>query len=182
MKQSRVILRFLFPPRQDAAKPVHPAMCSLYNPATSLESSLMLNRLCLFTTRTNMSSVTKFFHQAGPLSWHHPSTAMTSQYLLTHHNLLMPLPKVSEKFQLAATAEIVSAPYCWNKYLFHSMRSTGSRFAIRKISQPSLCDPALLVCRLQRDECLCALAVKARFFPITRLKSCIVFLFFVFHP
>jgi len=261
MKQSQIIFRFLFPPCQDAAKPVHPAMRPFHNPATSLESSLMLNRLYLFTARPNMSSVTKFFHQvayltriitfikthtlffsfsrlwpfywntfyrrlrhfaimsispinrqanrysktfskqtafntffgpirrvwtrffprqAGPLSWHHPSIAMTNQYLLTHHNLPMPLPKVSEKFRLLPIPEIVSVPYCWSKYLFHSMRSTGSQFAIQKIFHPLLCDPALSVCRHQNDECLDVWAAMVRFFSITRLKFCIGFLSFVF--
>ena len=236
-------------------------MCSLYNPTTSFKAGLMLNRLCFFATRTNMSGITKLFYQishlsriitfikthalffpfsrlwsfyrntfysssrhfaimsisavnrqanrhsktfskqtafnaffgpvrgiwagffprqAGPLSWHHPSTAMTSQYLLTHHNLPTPLPKVSEKFQLVPTPEIVSAPYCWNKYLFHSMRSTGNRFAIRKISHPLLCDPALSVCRHQNDGYSDVWVSMARFFPIIRLKFCIDFLFFVF--
>jgi len=121
-----------------------------------------------------------FPRQAGPLSWHHPSIAMTNRYLLTHHNLPTPLPKVFEKFQLVPTPEIVSAPYCWNKYLFHLMRSIDSRFAIRKISHPLLCDPALSFCRHQSNACLDALVSMARFFPITRLKFCIGFLFFVF--
>ena len=261
MKQSQIIFRFLFPTRQNATKPVHPAMRPFHNPATSLESSLMLNRLCLFAARPNMSSVTKFFHQisyltgiitfikahtllfsfsrlwsfyrntfyrrfrhfaimsirsinrqanrhtktfsqqtafnaffgpirriwagffprqAEPLSWRHPSIAMTSQYLLTHHNLLMPLPRVSEKFRLVPTPEIVSAPCCWNKYLFHSTRSTDSRFAIRKIFHPLLCDPVLSACHRQSDECLDVWAVTAQFFPIIHLKSCIGFLFLVF--
>ena len=68
MKQRQIILRFLFPTRQDTAKPVHPAMCSLDNPASSFEASLMLNRLCLFTARANMSSITKFFHQVSYLT------------------------------------------------------------------------------------------------------------------
>jgi len=261
MKQSQIIFRFLFPPCQDAAKPVHPAMRPFHNPATSLESSLMLNSLCLFTARPNMSSITKFFHQvayltriitfikthtlffsfsrigsfhrntfyrrfrhfaimsirtinrqtnrdartfgkqtafnaffgsvrrvwagffprpAGLLSWRHPSIAMTSQSLLTHHNLLTPWPKVSEKFQLLPTPEIVSVPYCWNKYLFHSMRSTDSQFAIRKISHPLLCDPVPSVCRRQSDEYSGVSVSTVRFFSITRLKSCICFLFCVF--
>ncbi len=68
MKQAQIILRFLFPPRQDTAKAVHPAMCSFYNPTTSLEASLTLNGLCLFTTRTNMSCVTKLFDQFSYLT------------------------------------------------------------------------------------------------------------------
>jgi len=261
MKQGQIIFRFLFPTCQDAAKPVHPAVRSLYNPTTSFKTGLMFNRLCFFATRTNMSGITKFFYQishlariitfikthalflpfsrlwsfyrntfyssfrhfaimsistinrqanrhsktfskqtafntffgpvrrvwagffplqAGPLSWRHPSTAMTSQYLLTHHNLLTPLSRVSEKFQLLPTPEIGSAPYCWNKYLFHSMHSIGSRFVIRKIFHPSLCGPVLSACRHQSDACLDALISMARFFSITRLKFYIGFLFFVF--
>ena len=261
MKQRQIILRFLFPTRQDTAKPVHPAMCSLDNPASSFEASLMLNRLCLFTARANMSSITKFFHQvsyltrvitfikthtlffsfgrfwpfhrntfyrrighfaimsissinrqadrhpgtfrkqtafntffgsvrrvwagffprqAGLLSWCRPLTAMTSQSLLTHHNLLMPLPRVSEKFQLLPIPEIVNAQYCWNKYLSHSKRSTDSQFAIQKIFHSLLCDRLLSVFRRRSDVCSHALAVMARFFPITRLKFYIGFLFFFF--
>jgi len=261
MKQSQIIFRFLFPTRQDASKPVHPAMRPFHNPATSFETGLSFNGLCFFTSRTNMSGIAKLFYQisyltriitfikahalifslswyrpfyrntlycclyhfaimpistinrqanryarcfskqtafnaffspirriwacffprqAGLLSWRHPSIAMTSQCLLTHHNLPMPLPKVSEKSQLVPTPEIVSAPYCWNKYLFHSMRSTGSRFAIRKKSHPLLCDPALSVCRRRNDGYLDVLAVTVQFFSITRLKSCIGSLLFVF--
>ena len=261
MKQSQIIFRFLFPPRQDAAKPVHPTVCSLYHPATSLESNLMFNGLCFFATGPNVSRITKLFYQisylagiipfikthallfpfrrfgsfhrntfyrrfrhfaimsirtinrqtnrdarafgkqtafnaffgsvrrvwagffprpAGLLSWHHPSIAMTSQSLLTHHNLLTPGPKVSEKFQLLPTPEIVSVPYCWNKYLFHSMHSIGSRFVIRKIFHPWLCDPVLSVCRRRNGVCLNVWVSVAQFFPITRLKSGICFLFFVF--
>ena len=68
MKQRQIIFRLLFPSRQYAAKAVHPAMCSLDNTPASLESSLMLNSLCLFTARPNMSSITKFFHQVAYLA------------------------------------------------------------------------------------------------------------------
>jgi hypothetical protein len=68
MKQRQIIFRFLFPSRQYATKPVHPAMCSLYNPTASLESGLVLNRLCLFTTRSNMSGIAKRFHQLSYLT------------------------------------------------------------------------------------------------------------------
>jgi len=260
MKQSQIIFRFLFPPRQNAAKPVHPTVRSLDYPATSLESSLMFNCLCFFATGPNVSRITKFFYQishlariipfikthalffpfrrfrsfhwntfycrfrhfaimsirtinrqanrnartfrkqtafnaffssvrrvwpgffprqAGLLSWHHPSIAMTSQSLLTHHNRLVPWPKVSEKFQPLPTPEIVSAPYYWNKYPFHSMHSTGIRFVIQKISHPWLGDSGLLAVHRQSDVCLHAWVSVARFFPIIRLKSCIYFLFFV---
>ena len=68
MKQRQIIFRFLFPARQYAAKAVHPAMCSLYNPATSFETGLVFNRLCLFATRTNMSGIAKCFHQVSYLT------------------------------------------------------------------------------------------------------------------
>jgi len=105
---------------------------------------------------------------------------MTSQYLLTHRNLPTLLSKVSEKFQRVPIPEIVSVPYYWNKYLFHSMRSTGNRFAIQKIFHPLLGDPPLSVCRRQSDEYLDVSVSMTRFFPITRLKFYIGFLFFVF--
>jgi len=63
MKQRQIIYGFLFPTRQYAAKAIHPAVCSFYNPATSFETSLMFNRLCLLTARTNMSGIAKRFHQ-----------------------------------------------------------------------------------------------------------------------
>jgi len=259
MKQRQIIFRFLFPSRQDAAKAVHPAMCSFYNPTTSLETSLTLNGLCLFTTRTNVSCITKLFHQfsyltriisliqrhtlrllfcrfrtlyrntlnrclshlavmpirpinrqanwharcfgkqtafntffgpvrrvwagffprqAGPWSWHHPSIAMTSQYLSTHHNLPRPSSKVPEKPQLRSTPEILSVPYCWNKYRSRSTRSIDSQFAIRKKYHPLLCDPTLSACRLRSDGYSDASVSMVRFFPIIGLKSCICFLFF----
>jgi hypothetical protein len=261
MKQGQVIFRLLFPARQYAAEPVHPAMRPFHYPAASLEAGLSFNGLCLLAPRTNMSRIAKLLYQicyltriitfikthallfsfrrlrpfdrntfyrclyhftimpigtvnrqanryagcfgkqtafnaffgpvrriwacfsplqAGPLSWHHPSIAMTSQYLLTHHNLPTPLPKASEKFQLVPTPEIVSAPYCWNKYRSDSMHSIDSRFAIRKRFHPWLYDPALLVCRRQSDACLDALVSMARFFPIARLKFCICSLFSLF--
>jgi hypothetical protein len=68
MKQSQIILRLLFPTRQDAAKPVHPAMSPFHNPASSFKSGLTLNRLCLFSTRTNVSSITKLFYQISYLT------------------------------------------------------------------------------------------------------------------
>lgn len=261
MKQSQIIFRFLFPARQDAAKPVHPAMCSLDNPASRFKASLMLNRLCFFTARANMGRIAKFFYQvsylariisfikthtlffpfrwlrpfhrntfyrrlyhfaimsirtlnrqanrdaktfskqtafnaffgsvrrvwtgffprqAGLLSWHRPSTAMTSQSLLAHRNGPTPWPKVSEKSLLAPILEIGSALCYWNKYRFRSMRSTDSPFAIQKKSHPLLCGPGLLVCRRQSGVCSGAWVSMARLFPITRLKSCIGFLSFVF--
>lgn len=261
MKQSQIIFRFLFPACQDTAKSVHPAMGSLNNPAASPETGLMFNRLCFFATRTNMSGVTKRFHQvshlvriisfieahplffpfrrfgsfhwntfyrrlrhfaimsigtlnrqanrhpgtfgkqtafnaffspvrrigagffprqAGLLSWHHPWIAMTSQCLSIRHNPAKPSSKVSEKRRLLPIPGIVNGLCCWNKYRFHSRHSIGSRFAIRKISHPWLCDPALSACRRQSDACSDVLLSTARFFSIIRLKFCTDFLFFVF--
>jgi len=256
MKQSQIIFRLLFPTRQDTAKPVHPAMRPLHNPAAGLESSLMFNSLRFFATRTNMSSIAKLFHQvsyltriitfikahtlcfpfsrlrpfyrntlyrrlghfaimpissvnrqanwhtrtfskqtafnaffspvsrvrpcfsprqAGLWSWRHPSIAMTSQYLSTHHNLPEPSSRVSEKSRLLSIPENANEPYCWNKYQFHSRRSIDSRFVTRKEPRPLPCDPALSVCRHQNDGYSDAWVSMARSFPIIRLKSCICF-------
>jgi len=261
MKQSQIIFRFLFPPCQDAAEPVHPAMRPFHNPATSFETGLSFNSLCFFATRTNMSCIAKLFnqisylariitlikthtlsfsfsrlrpfywntfycclyhfaimpigsinrqanryagcfgkqtafnaffgpvrrvwacffpHQAGLWSWHHPLIAKTSQYLSTHHNIPEPSSRVSEKLRLLSTPESVNEPYYWNKYLSHSMRSTGSRYAIRKISRQLLYDPVLSACRRRNDGYLDVLAATVQFFPITRLKSCIGSLFSFF--
>lgn len=63
MKQRQIIFGFLFPPRQDAAKTVHPSMGSLDSPTSGFKSSLMFNRLYFFTTRMNVSRIVEFFHQ-----------------------------------------------------------------------------------------------------------------------
>ena len=254
MKEGQIVFRFLFPTRQYTAKAVHPAMRSLYNPAASFETSLALNRLCLFAARTNMSGIAKCFHQvshltriitfikthalffpfswfwsfhrntfysrfrhfaimsistinrqanrhtrtfgkqttfnaffspvrrvwacffprqAGLLSWRHPSIAMTSQYLSTHHNLPEPSSKASEKLQPRSTPEIVNELCCLSKYRFHSKHSIDSRFSIRKEFRPSPCDPAILVCHRRSDEYSDVSVSRARSFPIIRLKSCI---------
>ena len=68
MKQSQVILRFLFPPRQNAAKTVHPTVRPFRNPATSFETRLPFDRLRFFATRTNMSGITKLFYQISHLT------------------------------------------------------------------------------------------------------------------
>ena len=68
MKQSQIIFRFLFPTRQYAAKAVHPAMSPFYNPAASFEPGFVLNRLCFFAARTNMSRIAEFFHQVSYLT------------------------------------------------------------------------------------------------------------------
>lgn len=261
MKQRQIIFRFLFPTRQYAAKAVHPAMCSLDNPTASFETSLMLNCLCLFATRTNMSGIAKRFHQvsyltriitfikthalffpfsrlwsfyrntfyscfrhfaimsigainrqanrhtrtfrkqtafnaffspvrriwagffprqAGLLSWHHPSIAMTSQSLSVHHNLSEPFSRALKKLRLLSTLETANGLCCLSKCQFHLRHSIDNRFAIRKESRPSPFDPALWVCRHQNDECSDAWVSMARSFPIIRLKSCICFLFSVF--
>ena len=68
MKQGQIVFRFLFPPRQYAAKTVHPAMRPLDNPTTGLEAGFSFNRLCFFATRTNMSCVAKLFDQISYLA------------------------------------------------------------------------------------------------------------------
>jgi hypothetical protein len=258
MKQSQIILRLLFPTRQDAAKPVHPAMRPFHNPASSFKAGLSFNRLCLFATRTNVSRITKLFHQisyltriiafikahalsfsfswfrpfyrntlyrcfyhsaimpigpinrqpnrhagcfgkqtafntffgpvrrvwacffprpAGLSSWHHPSTAKTSQSLSIRHSLAEPVPTVSEKHRLWSTPEIASALCCWNKYQSRSRRSIDNPSAAQKEFRPWPCGRAPSACRHRNDVYLDALAAAARFFPIIRLKSCICSLF-----
>jgi len=49
MEQCQIVFGFLFQSRQDAAKAVHPAMGSLYNPAEGFEISLLLNGLYLLS-------------------------------------------------------------------------------------------------------------------------------------
>ncbi len=68
MKQSQKVFRFLFPPRQYPAKPVHPAMRPLHNPTPSFEAGFSFNSLCLLATRTNMSRITKLFYQLSYLA------------------------------------------------------------------------------------------------------------------
>lgn len=63
MKQTQIILRFLFPQRQNAAKTIHPAMRPFRNPATSFETGFSFDRLCFFATGTNMSGITKQSYQ-----------------------------------------------------------------------------------------------------------------------
>jgi len=68
MKQSQIIFRFLFPSSQYSTESIHPAMGSFHNPAASFKTHLMLNGLCFFATRTNMSGVAKRFHQVSYLT------------------------------------------------------------------------------------------------------------------
>jgi len=63
MKQTQIIFRFLLPSRKYPAESVQPAMRPLHNQTMGLETGFSFNRLCFFATRTNMSSITKLFHQ-----------------------------------------------------------------------------------------------------------------------
>jgi len=63
MNQSQVILRFLFPSRQDAAEAVHPAVSSLHNPAACLETGLSFDRLSFFTTRLDVGRIAELLYQ-----------------------------------------------------------------------------------------------------------------------
>jgi hypothetical protein len=67
MKQSQIILRFLLPPRQDAAEAIHPAMRPFHNPAPSFEASFMFDRLGFFTSGSDVGCITKLFHQISYL-------------------------------------------------------------------------------------------------------------------
>ena len=93
MKQGQIVFRFLFPSRQYAPKPIHPAMCPRYNPATSLETSLMLNRLCLFATRADMGHIAKLFYQVSYL------TRVIA--FIKAHSLLFPLGRLRSCYRNA---------------------------------------------------------------------------------
>ncbi len=63
MKHSQIILRFLFPTRQDAAKPVHPAMGPLHNPTTSLEACLSFDSLSFLSACFYVGRIAKLLYQ-----------------------------------------------------------------------------------------------------------------------
>lgn len=63
MKQPKIIRSLLLPPRQDAAKAVHPTMRSLHNPTARFEAGFMFDRLRLFTARLDVSRISKLLHQ-----------------------------------------------------------------------------------------------------------------------
>jgi len=68
MKQSQIILRFLFPPREDTPKAVHPAMRPFHNPAASPEASFVFNRLGFFASGSNVGCISELFHQITHLA------------------------------------------------------------------------------------------------------------------
>ena len=261
MKQSQIILRFLFPTRQDAAEAVHPAMRAFHNPTASLEASFMLDRLGFFPPGSNVSGITKLSDQTSYLarivsliqrhtlrlffcrfrtlyrdtfyrclnhlavmpirsidcqadrhtpcvgqqtpfnaflspirrvwagfsprpmglwSWHHPSTARTSQSLSTRHSLSEPVPTVSEKHRLGSTPEIARGLCCSNRCRSRSAHSIDNRSAKQKGCHPLLCDRALAVCRRRNDAYSGASVSTAQFSPMICLKSCICSLFYVY--
>ncbi len=63
MKQGQIILRFLFPSRQDAAKAVHPTVGSLHHPAASPEAGLTFDGLGFFASGFDMGRVSKLLDQ-----------------------------------------------------------------------------------------------------------------------
>ena len=68
MKKAKIILRFLLPSYQYTPETIHPTVSSLGDPATGFEANLMLDRLGFFTTRANMSGISKLFHQSSYLT------------------------------------------------------------------------------------------------------------------
>ena len=261
MKKAKIILRFFLPSYQYASETIHPTVCPLGHPATGLEANLTLDRLRFFTTRANISGISKLFHQgsyltriirliqthalwflyrrlranhwntlqrgfnhfavmsirsgncqanrhtvsfrqqtalnaslgpirrigtgffprpAGLCSSRHPWTAKTNQFLSTHRTREAPLPRVSEKRQLASIPENVNAQCYSNKCPSRSAHSIDSRFSIQRRYRPWPCGLGLSVGLRRNDAYWDASGAKARFFPIVRLKSCICFLSFVF--
>jgi len=67
MKQTKKIIRFLFPPHQDAAEAIHPTMCPFDNPAASFEPSFMFDGLGFFASGSNVGCIIKLFHQISYL-------------------------------------------------------------------------------------------------------------------
>src|SRR5436305_14216398 len=56
MKKSQIVLRLFIPSDQQTAKAVHPGMCSLHHPTTSLETGLTLDGLGFFSTLADVGS------------------------------------------------------------------------------------------------------------------------------
>jgi hypothetical protein len=68
MKKAKIILRFLLPPYQYTPETIHPTVRPLRDPATGFEANPTLDRLGFFTTRANMSSISKLFHPGSHLT------------------------------------------------------------------------------------------------------------------
>jgi len=157
--------------------PICPIDCQANWHATCLSQQTAFNAFFSSIRRVWAS----FFPRPAELwSWHHPWAAKTSRYLSIHHSLPKPMSIVSERPRPWSTLENGCGLCYSNKYLFHSERSTDSRFAIQKRFHPWPCDLTLLACHHRNDGYSDALATAARFFPIIRLRSCIYSLFSVF--
>lgn len=63
MKQSHIVFRFLLPPDQNPPEAVHPTMCPLHHPALCSLVRVLLQRLCFFASRADMSRVTEHLHK-----------------------------------------------------------------------------------------------------------------------
>ena len=94
MKQCQIILRFLFPPRQYTAKPVHPAMRPLYNPSASFEAGFMFDRLGFVASGSNVGCITKLFNQTSYLTrivsliQRHTLRLLLCRFRTLYHNTL----------------------------------------------------------------------------------------------
>jgi len=65
MKQSQLIRRLLFPPRQDAAEPVHPTVRPFDHPTPGLEAGLALDRLGFLAPSFDVGGISEFLHQVA---------------------------------------------------------------------------------------------------------------------
>ena len=65
MKQTQIIFSFFFPPRQNAAEAVHPAMRPLHHPAACFESGLPLDGLGFLAPRLDVGGIPELFHQVA---------------------------------------------------------------------------------------------------------------------
>src|SRR5258708_33970226 len=59
MEKRQIVCRLFIPPNKQAAKTIHPGMCSFHYPAACLKPSLLFDGLGFFPTRTNMGGKAK---------------------------------------------------------------------------------------------------------------------------
>src|SRR4051794_17597544 len=75
MEHAEVVLHLPLPKDQHATEPVHPAVCTLHDPAASIRAHLPLQRLRLHAPRSDESGEPELTHQLPgvvvvPLSRH----------------------------------------------------------------------------------------------------------------
>lgn len=86
MQHRLVVFDLFLPTRQDAAKAIHPAVCSFYNPTMSLEVGVF-NRLRLLLPRLDMGFITTRFQTGfqpfGFIAFVHAQTQPATRHYLS---------------------------------------------------------------------------------------------------